>query len=753
MANFHGWSLQRKLAALIVGTCAGALLLSCLALVGWQYYLSRSTNDARSVELAEVIASNVAPAIMFADDRVALETASSLAQVNSVSEVRVLDVRRRQLASYLRQGRGRAEPTATADYSAWQTSRYQRGQQLHIIVPARVGGDHVGYVEVFVETESIAAMFSQYLGVALVVFLVALGCAAITSRRTLSNLFVSMDGLMLTMRRLRSTPDYGMRVTVPAEPDISGIFEGFNALMADMQDRDDRLARAIDDLKAARDQAEAANVAKSQFLSNMSHELRTPLNAIIAYADLVQEDLEAQGESQMVDDVRIIASSSRHLLHLINDILDFAKIEAGKAVLDLHAFDVSVLINEVAAVLEPLAVKQGNKLHLQLDTSLGEVVLDSVKLKQSLLNLGGNACKFTKGGHVVISARADEANNVIIAVSDTGIGMTDLQVDGLFQPFNQGDASTTRKFGGTGLGLTITRQFVEMMQGRIDVSSVPEVGTTFTITLPQRVEDGAIIVANPDAAVETNAGERIALIIDDEPTARDVIARWLHPHGYTVRTAENGQEGLAKARSLKPSIILLDIGMPQVDGWDVLRALREDSELSNIPTIVTTIDDRRRLGLELGATEYLRKPLDRDQLLDIVNTYCEKAIGRVLLVEDDPTTADLYLRGLRQAGYHVTHAADGQLAIDAMVAESPFDLVIADLMMPNVDGFELINGLQNRPDLHNLPVLVITAKNLDRGDHDRLAGKVERILPKTGLSPRQIVQAVQESMISSRKAG
>jgi CheY-like chemotaxis protein len=380
-------------------------------------------------------------------------------------------------------------------------------------------------------------------------------------------------------------------------------------------------------------------------------------------------------------------------------------------------------------------------------------VLDSVKLKQSLLNLGGNACKFTNGGHVVISARADEQDNIVIAVSDTGIGMTEQQMGGLFQPFNQADASTTRKFGGTGLGLTITRRFVEMMQGRIDVSSVPEVGTTFTITLPRRAYDQNVEALPVPVSEETVAGQRIALIIDDEPTARDVIARWLQPHGYVVRTAENGEDGLAKARTLKPSIILLDIGMPKVDGWDVLRALREDPELGDIPTIVTTIDDRRRMGLELGATEYLRKPLDRDHLIDIVNTYCDKAAGRVLLVEDDSNTADLYARGLRQAGYDVVHAVDGKAAVAELHDEARFDLLIADLMMPNVDGFELINQLHARPDLQDLPVLVITAKTLEREDHARLAGKVERILPKTGLSPRQIVDAVQASLPPTRKAG
>lgn len=753
-ARFSPLSLQQKLAALILGTCAGALLLACIALTGWQYFVSRDLDTARNVELAQVIASNVGPAIMFNDAAVARETAYSLSQVDTIREVRVRDARGQLLASYVADG---VQPAAHDDPEAFSPARtvwHERSGVLHIVAPSRVNGTHAGYVEVEAKALSIGAMLGQYLGVAALVFLVALAGATLLARHLQKGLFASIDGLISTMRRFRATPDYAMRVAVPQESDIAGIFEGFNALMADMQARDDRLALVMDDLKAARDQAEAANVAKSQFLSNMSHELRTPLNAIIAYADLVQEDLEAEGASQMVDDVKIIATSSRHLLHLINDILDFAKIEAGKAVLDLHAFDLGELVHEVSAILEPLAQKNGNRLHLQIDPGIGQVVLDSVKLKQSLINLGGNAAKFTNGGHIVLSARPDDDDRIVLTISDTGIGMTETQLGALFQPFNQGDASTTRKFGGTGLGLTITRRFIELMGGRIEVTSVPDLGTTFTISVPRRIEEVTGAAVQPDIIVERQPGERpIALIIDDEPTAREILSRWLQPHGFEVRTAENGHDGLAKARSLQPAIILLDIGMPHVDGWDVLRALKDDPALGHIPTIVTTIDDRRKLGLELGATEYLRKPLDREQLMGIVATFCDKSAGRVLLVEDDQTTADLYARGLRQAGYEVVHEPDGAAAVTTLSSDASFDVVVADLMMPNRDGFSLVETLRKRPELGEMPVLIITAKNLQREDHDRLDGKVDKILPKTGLSPRQIVQAVQSSLSAERKTG
>ncbi len=729
-----GLTLRAKVLWLMIISCAAALLLACAALTYWQYELGREADLDRNVELSHVIASNVAAALLFSDRTAAAETAQSLSKIEAVRAVRILDTRG-QLFAGLNAGGDTALPGRSRLDPRRETTQIA-GDHVRIVVPVRLGADHLGWVELVVANEPIAVMLGRSLSLSSLVFFAAVGFAVVISRRLDRAVFHSFDGLVDTMDSLRRAPDYSVRVNRPREPDVAGIIDGFNLMLAEMEQRDAALAQTLDDLGRARDAAEAANVAKSQFLSNMSHELRTPLNAIIAYADLVREDLEEQGGGRMLEDVNIVRNSAHHLLALINDILDFAKIEAGRTVLDLHRFDLAELVREVGQILDPLARARGNCLTIDVGDDVGDVVLDSVKLKQCLLNLGSNAVKFTEGGHVVIAARAGPDGSLQITVADSGIGMTPAQIDQLFQPFIQADASTTRRFGGTGLGLAITRRFVELMGGRIDVSSSEGLGTTFTITL---LEPEATPLA---AAVKQAARANdmpVALVIDDEPTARDILRRWLQPLGYDVQFAENGASGLERAAALQPDIILLDIGMPELDGWEVLKALRADPVLRTIPTVVVTVDDRRRLGLELGACEYVNKPVDREHLLSIIETYRNGAGGRVLLAEDDAATAAAYTRGLIQAGFEVVHAADGAAAIAELEADPQFDIVVSDLMMPLVDGFGLVEMIRSRPATRAIPIMILTAKDINRQDYQRLDGKAERLLPKAGLSSRQMI--------------
>jgi CheY-like chemotaxis protein/two-component sensor histidine kinase len=344
----------------------------------------------------------------------------------------------------------------------------------------------------------------------------------------------------------------------------------------------------------------------------MSHELRTPLNAIIGYSEILQEEAEADGRETDIADIQRVLAAARQLLHLINDILDLSKIESGRMDLSASEFDVAALINEAAATVRPNVEKNGSTLKLEIEADLGVACTDSFKLNQCLLNLLSNAAKFTHDGEIVVQARRD-GDTLEVAVADTGIGMTGEQVGRLFNAFVQADALTARRYGGTGLGLALTRRIMQMLGGDVTVTSVQGKGSTFTLRFPAQLSASSAL-ARIDANAAAGLGhERVVLLIDDEESARDLTARALTRLGFTVHSAVTGAEGLAAARRLRPSLILLDINLPDVTGWDVLAVLTT-GEVADIPVIIHSIDDSRQRALSSGACEHLVKPADRDVL-------------------------------------------------------------------------------------------------------------------------------------------
>jgi len=503
--------------------------------------------------------------------------------------------------------------------------------------------------------------------------------------------------------------------------------------ISELKQREAQLAHLVSQLEVARDAAQEASRTKSSFLANMSHELRTPLNAIIGVTEMLLDDARDLDRADEFEPLERVLRAGRHLLALINDILDLSKIEAGKIDVHLESFPIGPLIDEVVQTVSPLAAKNGNRIVVEHGVT-SSMYADQMRVRQALLNLVSNAGKFTENGTVTISSE-QKGDLIEIAVKDTGIGMTPDQVGKLFQEFTQADSSTTRKYGGTGLGLAISRRFCQMMGGNIAVESELGSGSRFTIILPMRgvdmVAGPAVAPASDQARAATEADNQLVLIVDDDQTVRDVIGRYLEREGFEVAFSDGGREGLRLARELDPAAITLDINMPDLDGWTVLAALKGDPALAHIPVVLVTIFDEKNRGFALGATDYLIKPVDRDTLVRVLRRTCGVRGGRLLMVDDDEIARRTMRLALEHQGWQIVEAADGRIALEQLAAAPP-DVILLDLMMPEMDGFTFLEEMRLQDQWHDIPVIVITARELTSEDRDRLNGGVERVIQKTG---------------------
>jgi signal transduction histidine kinase/DNA-binding response OmpR family regulator/HAMP domain-containing protein len=517
-----------------------------------------------------------------------------------------------------------------------------------------------------------------------------------------------------------------------------------------------RLFREIEDKSL---QLEVANRHKSEFLANMSHELRTPLNAIIGYSEMLEEEAADLDQKTFIPDLQKINGAGKHLMSLISNILDLSKIEAGKMDLYLENFEIIPMIKEVIATVKPLIEKNANTLQLHYADGLGQMRSDVTKLRQMLFNLLSNASKFTERGSITLRVDRESANGngwVSFSVSDTGIGMTPEQTSKLFQAFTQADTSTTRKYGGTGLGLAISQKFCHLMGGEITIESAVGQGSTFKVRVPAIVADTKAGVLPAEKTALTTAlvseGAPTVLVIDDDPTVHDLVQRFLTKEGLNMKAARSGEEGIRLAKELHPAVITLDVLMPGMDGWAVLTELKSDPALSEIPVIMLTIMDEKQMGYALGAADYLTKPIDWNRLVAILQRYdCARPPCPLLVVEDDPVMRDMLRRRLEKENWTVIEAENGRVALERMTERQP-ELILLDLMMPEMDGFQFLDEIRKRKDWHAIPVIVITAKELSAEDRQRLNGSVEKILQKGAYSREELIHKVRDLVTASISA-
>jgi PAS domain S-box-containing protein len=502
------------------------------------------------------------------------------------------------------------------------------------------------------------------------------------------------------------------------------------------------------DIKLAKLAAESANHMKSEFLANMSHELRTPLNAIIGYSEMLKEDAEDEGNTQNIDDLNKICTSGNHLLKLINEVLDIAKIEAGQIELLHESFSVLAFLQEITILIQPQMHNNSNRFDIVCAEDIGNIIGDENRLRQVLTNLLSNAAKFTNKGLVTLAVKREDYNgnnHLFFNVSDTGIGMTDEQMDKVFIPFVQADASTTREFGGTGLGLSISKDICELMGGHINVQSEVGQGSKFTVCIPtdlSLLEYQGPNIAMPDYDATTPSivsytsgtfmGEgECVLVIDDDDKARDLIVRTLEKDGFSIAAASNGAQGLALAKQLKPLCIILDIMMPGMDGWEMIKVLKNTPEIANIPVIINSIADKLKQADADGAIAYLSKPFQKFELLDLLNELApEQNDIDILIVEDEEDIRELVARQITSIGWIVRSCKNGLEALIDVQHKMP-DVILLDLMMPKMDGFQFLTELRKIPQGNNVPVVIFTAKDLT-GQEEILLNQSTKLVIRKG---------------------
>ena len=562
-------------------------------------------------------------------------------------------------------------------------------------------------------------------------------------------------GLLKPLRKLIEVSEriklgyYSERARVQTRDEIGELSKSFNEMINAVESDVIRREKDKQTVSVLKEEAEQANKAKSAFLANMSHELRTPMNAIIGYSEILTEDATDNQHQEYIPDLKKINSAGKHLLQLINDILDISKIEAGKMELDIQDINFASLAQEVADTSEALVTKNGNTLKIIKDESIQDITGDSVKIKQILFNLISNAAKFTENGTITLGYKThqDDNNFLSIYVQDTGIGIEKDKAAKVFEEFGQADSSTTRKYGGTGLGLSLVKKFSELMGGSIKLESEIGKGSTFTVTIPKNISTSESVAEDVKNNEEIETGKKVILVVDDDKSARDLIKRNLEKEGYIVLTASNGDEAIEIANQKNPHLITLDIMMPKKSGWETLKSLREYIKFKDTPVIMISMLDDDNTAKGLGADDYLKKPVDRNKLIDAITKQKEKMKNNnIMIIDDLKDNRDIVKRHLKDYNFNFSEADNGKDAIEKLQTK-PVDGIILDLMMPVMDGFEFLTRIKEYNRLKDIPIIVLTAKDLNSDEVINIEKDVSLIIQKTDLGEKAIKELVNNLVI------
>ena len=647
--NLQNLSIKGKLMLITMLTSSAALVLSSASFLIYDLISFRHLLTLDLMTQAQIIGYNSAAAMAFRDEAAATATLSALTAKEDIVAAVLYSPNGAIFAHYF--PNGGAHPSALPGRSRENGYRFEGGY-LEVFREVTLNGERVGTLFLQSDQRQWSIRARRYSAIVGILVLISGLFALLVSsqlQRLISRPILHLEN---AMRMVSANKNYEVRATRFYSDEIGRLIDGFNTMLSEIQHRDTALQRANDELKTrtrelegeiihrkqtqeellkAKHAAEDASRAKSAFLANMSHELRTPLNAIIGYSEMLEEETRDSGKLENQQDLRKIQSAGKHLLSLINDVLDLSKIEAGKMGLHLESFNVSLMVEEMVTTLQPAIAKNANKMQVRLANDVDTMRADATKVRQILFNLMSNACKFTDHGTITldVSQSAMEGQEWIrFRVRDTGIGISAKQQQKLFQEFSQADATISRKYGGTGLGLAISYRFVQMMKGRISVESQPGQGSTFTVYLPAQVTLDTAEATQlegtsgaPAASSQQKAEVDTILVIDDDPAVRDLMSRFLTKLGFRAVAAAGGEEGLRLAREVSPLVITLDVIMPETDGWDVLRKLKGDPHLAQIPVIMVTVVDNQVMGFDLGASNYLVKPIDRERLALLIEKH------------------------------------------------------------------------------------------------------------------------------------
>jgi signal transduction histidine kinase/DNA-binding response OmpR family regulator len=773
MLKIQHYSISKKLTSINMLVSGVALLLACAAFFAYDLYTFRVGITRNLSTQAQIIGSNTVSALVFNDPQAAENTLSALKASPHIVYAAIYSTDGQPFAGYWPDGNGKTLPLPVLPAGQTQAN-WVSGGQISLVDSIVFQGKPTGFVYIQSDLRAINDRLKSYAFISAAVLLISLVVALLISRMSQRIISEPVVQLAQTVRVVSQEKNYSVRAATTGNHDeVSTLIEAFNEMLGQIQQRDGALQQAHDkleqrvqerttqlgaankELELKNREVERATKLKSQFLASMSHELRTPLNAIIGFSDLLAEKTAGPLTDKQGRFVGHVRDGAHHLLQLINDILDLSKIEAGQLEFRREDFQIAEALPEVLSTIRPLAMAKHINVEQKATTGVS-VYADRVRFKQILYNLLSNAVKFTpKGGQIEIDCH-EVGNFVSISVKDTGIGIRPEDQAAVFEEFRQLEAGAAPSHEGTGLGLAITKRLVEQQAGTISLESAVGKGSLFTFTLPAGSKTTAAVSAksplNSDSGAKGDAYKPLVLIVDDELSSRELVASYLSSE-YRIAMAGSGAEALEKVKQLRPDAVTLDVLMDNGDGLEALVALRKQAETATMPVIVLSIVDKKNVGFALGATDYLIKPIRKAQLLEAMHKHVSPRADDdsvILLVDDDPKTLELLEDTLRSAGYETQSVQSGARALEVLSSKI-VSAVLLDLLMPGMDGFQVIGHIRQQATLRELPIFVMTAKTLTEEDLAILGRETQALFQKGGSWQQQLIDEINR-VIQGRRA-